>query len=122
MSFFAYFVAVVLVPCGLVLFVKTGEPGWLVSAMAMALVLAAFGRILRRLDRIERKLGDLLSEAPPGIHRQAIAVAGETDGRQSRDLEATIAALDQRMNPARDIVIGPRLGDWIRPSRDKARA
>lgn len=123
MSLLAYLVSILGIACSLVLFVTKGEPGWLVSGIAMAVVLAAFSRIARRLDRIERKLGVTDAKGPKiRKSRKSRKTAAKVDLPAKDDLENTIEELDQRRSMGRPFMIGPRLGVWQQEPRDKASA
>jgi hypothetical protein len=120
MSLLAYLVSILGIACSLVLFVAKSEPGWLVSGIAIAVVLAAFSSIARRLDRIERKLGGTREKGPK--FRKSRKTAAKADLPAEDDLENTIEELDQRRSMGRPFMIGARLGAWQQEPRDKASA
>ena len=127
MSFLAYLVSILGIACSLILFVAEREPAWLVSGIAMAVVLAAFARIARRLDRIERKLGVAQGKGrkirKASIRKAAVRKATvKTAESPSDDLAGTIEELEARRNAQRQVRIGPPLGAWRQKPRDKASA
>lgn len=122
MSLLAYLVSILGIACSLILFVAEREPGWLVSGIAMAVVLAAFASIVRRLDRIERKLGVAQGKGRK-IRKRAIRKAAvKTAVSPSEDLADTIEELEAHRNAQRQFSIGPPLGAWRQQPRDKASA
>lgn len=122
MSFLAYLVSILGIACSLILFVTKGEPGWLVSGVAMAVALAAFAKILQRLDRIERKLGVAQGKRRKirkGTIRKGII---KTAASPADDLIDTVEELEARRNAQRQVAVGPPLGAWRQKPRAKASA